>query len=113
MFFQRVQRSSYAPERIKQVMRGDTQRLPDGPEHLRIQMAVGRLSSMIERDRMRREFAGLERYMDRLPRILYLYSRGYSVNDIADHLPGLPTHFGVERTIDIAAHLVAEELASR
>lgn len=72
--------------------------------------ALGRLASAVRQDRLQREFAGMERYMERMPRILYLYSRGYSVEDIADKLTGLPTVYGIERTIDIAASLVAEQL---
>lgn len=103
-------RLAYRPEHVKHVLRGEMQRLPGGMERDRVSEALGRLPSVVRQDRLRREFAGLERYMDRLPRILYLYSRGYSVEDIADRLAGLPTAYGIERTIDIAASLVAEQL---
>ena len=100
----------YQPEHIKRVLRGEVQRLPSGIERERVREAIGRFTSSIEHDRLRREFAGMERYVDRLPRILFLYSRGYSVHDIADRLTGLPTVFGVERTIEIAASLMARQL---
>jgi hypothetical protein len=107
-----MQRASHPPyhaDHIKQVMRGDG-RLPVGLEHARVQETIGRLTGLVERNRLRRQFAGLERYLERMPRILFLYSKGYSVADITDRLPGLPTMYGVERTIDIAATLAAEEL---
>jgi hypothetical protein len=110
MFMQRATHPAYQAEHIKQVLRGDIRRLPNGLEQTRVQETIGRLTALIERGRLRREFAGLERYMDRMPRILYLYSKGYSVSDITDRLTGLPTMYGVERTIDIAATLAAEEL---
>ena len=110
MLFHRLPHVSYDPEHVKLALRGETQHLPRGIERTRVTEAAGRITTLVERDRLRREFAGLERYMDRLPRILYLYSRGYSVPDITDRLTGLPTKFGVERTIDIVASLVADEL---
>jgi len=100
----------YQPEHIMRVLRGESQRLPTGIERERVSEAIGRFTSSIEHDRLRREFAGMERYVDRLPRILFLYSHGYSIHDIADRLTGLPTVFGVERTIEIAASLVAKQL---
>lgn len=110
MFFQHVPTASYRPDHVKHALRGDAQRLPRGLEQNRVRDYAARLPALVEHNRLRREFIGLERYMDRLPRILFLYSRGYSPSDIADHLTGLPTEYGVERTIDIAASLVAEQL---
>jgi len=61
----------------------------------------------------RRRFGNLAWYAERLPTILHLYRRGWEPGQIGRRLTPLGGAWAIERTLDLAANLIAERLNAR
>jgi hypothetical protein len=60
-----------------------------------------------------RAFGNLAWHAERLPTILYLYRRGWSPGQIGRKLSPLGGAWAIERTLEVAAELIAGRLNSR
>ena len=80
------------------------------PRTRRVHECLARLGGVVDDLAVRRRFRGLEDYHRRLLRILTLYCRGWEVETIAADLSLFSTGIGVERAIDVAASIMAEQL---
>lgn len=61
----------------------------------------------------RRSFGNLAWYAERLPMILHLYRKGWAPEQIGRKLSPLGGAWAVEKTLDVAAALIAERLNGR
>ncbi|MCC6628261.1 MAG: hypothetical protein IT340_12780 [Chloroflexi bacterium] len=75
-----------------------------------IHHCLARIGMRVDDLSVRQRFRGLENYHQRLLRILTLYCRGWETDAIAAELSLFSTGAGVERAIDVAATLIAEQL---
>lgn len=71
---------------------------------------VARLPSLLREGEIRRRYAGFPRYVDVLPRIVFLYHRGQPVSVISENLNFLATDVGIESVIEITARAIADRL---
>jgi hypothetical protein len=99
-------RRRFTAAQVKDVLRG----LDPGAGGAEIQGMVQRLPALIGEPEIRRRFDGFQRYLEVLPRIIFLYHRGVSPDDIAASLPFMATGVGVETVINIASEIVADRL---
>jgi hypothetical protein len=71
---------------------------------------LAQLQVLIVERRVRRRFEGLEPYLRRLPRIVYLARQGTAPDAIAPLLSEQATPYGVETALELLARSVAEQL---
>ncbi len=83
------------------------------PESEEIRRALESVPVLTREPRIQRRYQGFQRYLEVLPRILYLYLGGKEPSEIAASLHFLATDYGVEAVVEITAHvgLVDEENA--
>ena len=98
--------SKYTAWEVKRALR----RPIADPRSRQIHDCLARLGALADDLMVRRRFRGLEDYHQRLLRILTMYCRGWEVDAIASELSLFSTGVGVERTIDIAAGVIADHL---
>jgi hypothetical protein len=99
-------RGRVAPEYVLAHLR------PRGPLEAadpRVLEIAGQASRLIVEERMPKKHRGFTRYFETMPRILYLYGRGYSADEIAAQMPFLCSGYGV----DVVLRLVADAIAKR
>jgi hypothetical protein len=75
----------------------------------RVLEVAGQASRLIVEERMPKKHRGFTRYFETMPRILYLYGRGYSPDEIAAQMPFLCSGYGV----DVVLRLIADAIAKR
>lgn len=71
---------------------------------------VERLPTILRESSVRGRYEGFQRYFDVLPRIIFLYHRGVSIEDIAAQQSFLATEVGVDTVLNVTAQLVADRL---
>lgn len=81
-----------------------------GSETLEIEQVVSRLPAILGDPRVRRRYDGFQRYVEVLPRILFLYHRGTPAETITNSLSFMATDIGVETVVQITAQVVADHL---
>jgi hypothetical protein len=107
------------PERTERVTVGDVLEhlRPDG----RLEGGVARVGEAIERlaaqlphliieERLARRHRGFSRYFETMPRIVFLYRRGYTPDEIAAEMPFLSSGYGVETVLSIVADAIARRV---
>jgi hypothetical protein len=75
----------------------------------RVLAVAAQLPRVIVEERLPKKHRGFLRYFETMPRIVHLYGRGYSADDIAAELPFLCSGYGV----DVVLRVVAEAIAKR
>jgi hypothetical protein len=96
----------FTPAEVKAALR---QPAADGRMR-QIHQCLARVGLLADAWPARQRFRGLENYHQRLPRILTLYCRGWETDAIAAELSLFSTGAGVDRAIDVAAAIIAEQL---
>ncbi len=76
-----------------------------------IDRALSTLPQLVAEERLVRRNPGFVRYLEALPRIVFMAARGYSPEEIANSMNFLATEYGVEAVLGIAADAVAKRLA--
>ncbi|HEX5414460.1 MAG TPA: hypothetical protein VFZ25_02265 [Chloroflexota bacterium] len=102
----RLRRSRVSVDQVLAYLRGER----DQPEFSEIGDLVARLPSLLREGEMRRRYAGFPRYLDVLPRIVFLYHRGLPASAISENLNFLATDVGVESVIQITARAIADRI---
>ena len=74
-----------------------------------IDRALATLPSLVVEERLDRRHRGFARYFESLPRIAFLYGRGYMPEEIAEQMRFMASDYGVEAVL----RLVAERVAAR
>ncbi len=80
------------------------------PEAEEIRRVLESVPVLTREPRIQRRYRGFQRYLEVLPRILYLYLGGKEPGEIAASLHFLATDYGVEAVVEIPAQVVAERL---
>ena len=95
--------AAYSSDEVLAILRGDEldERAETALE------VITRPSKWLPPDHQRR-FGNLAWYAERLPTILHLYRRGWEPGQIGRRLTPLGGAWAVERTLDLAANLIAE-----
>ncbi|HEY3080560.1 MAG TPA: hypothetical protein VGM69_11740 [Chloroflexota bacterium] len=90
---------------------------PDGPLEgglARLGEAIERVASQLPRliseERLARRHRGFSRYFETMPRIVFLYRRGYTPDEIAAEMPFLSSGYGVETVLAIVADAIARRV---
>jgi hypothetical protein len=81
---------------------------PDDAE--RIRRVIESLPLIIAEQQVWRKYSAFARYIECLPRIVFLYSIGHTTGEIAASMNFMATDYGVAKVIDIAAELIAARL---
>lgn len=72
-----------------------------------IDRMLATLPRVVAEERLARRHPGFARYLDALPRIVFLASRGLSSDEIANQLTFIATDFGVDTILDLVAQTIA------
>lgn len=96
----------YTVEEVQRYLRGEI----GDAEAAEVREAVERLPALLGDPRIRRRYEGFQRYVEVLPRILFLYHRGMAPEAISGSLSFLATEVGVETVIWITSQVVADAL---
>ncbi len=96
----------YTVEEVQRYLRGET----GDSEDPALRQAIERLPALLGDPRVRRRYEGFQRYVEVLPRILFLYHRGMTPGAISSSLSFLATEVGVETVIWITSEVVADTL---
>jgi hypothetical protein len=90
---------------------------PDGPPEggvARLGEAIERVAAQLPRliseERLARRHRGFSRYFETMPRIVFLYGRGYTPEQIAAEMPFLSSGYGVETVLSIVADAIARRV---
>ncbi|HEV8635979.1 MAG TPA: hypothetical protein VG370_17275 [Chloroflexota bacterium] len=75
-----------------------------------IERAAAQLPRLIDEERLARRHRGFSRYFETMPRILFLYGRGYTPEEIAAEMPFLSSGYGVETVLSIVADAIARRV---
>lgn len=102
----RFRQSRFSVDQVRAYLRGER----DQPESQEIGDMVARLPSLVREGEIRRRYASFPRYVEVLPRIIFLYHRGLPVSAISENLNFLATDVGIESVIEITARAVADRL---
>lgn len=96
----------YTVEQVRGYLRGE---LVDGGS-VAVEQMMARLPSILGDARVRRRYDGFQRYLEVLPRIVFLYHRGASPETITAGLSFLATEIGVETVIWTTCQVIADQL---
>ncbi len=96
----------YTVEQVWKCLRGG----PEDKGTVEVEQMLARLPSILGDARVRRRYDGFQRYLEILPRIVFLYHRGDPVETITAGLPFLATDIGVETVIWTTCQVIAEQL---
>ena len=80
------------------------------PSGAAIERLAAQLPRLIAEERLTRRHRGFSRYFEAMPRIVFLYGRGYTPDEIASELPFLSSGFGVETVLSIVAGAIARRV---
>ena len=98
----------YTPELVKRYLQRQANPVARDADGIRRMLET--LPILIREPRVQRRYRGFQRYVDVLPRILYLYLHGQQPSQIAAALQFLATDYGVETVVDITTQVIAERL---
>ena len=101
-----TRRRHYDATQVLPYLRGKVDEESD-PE---IRRAVERLPTFLRDPDAHRRYDGFQRYFDVLPRIVFLYNRGASIDEIAAGLSFMATDIGIQTVIQITCQLIADRL---
>lgn len=76
----------------------------------RIRRMIESLPLIVAEQQVWRKYSAFARYIECLPRIVFLYSIGHTTGEIAASMNFMATDYGVARVIDIAAEVIAARL---
>jgi len=96
----------YTVEEVHRYLRG--QDAVEGSAE--IQQMIERLPMVLSDPKVRRQYEGFQRYVEVLPRIIFLYHRGMPPQAIVANLSFLATEVGIETVIWITSQIVADLL---
>ena len=96
---------TYSPDEVLAILRGDHQ---DDRGEAALDL-ITRPAAWLPPDHQRR-FGNLAWYAERLPTIFYLYRRGWEPGQIGRRLTPLGGAWAIERTLELAANLIAKRL---
>jgi hypothetical protein len=68
---------------------------------------------LIVEERMMKKHRGFTRYFETMPRILFLYGRGHSADEIAAQMPFLCSGYGVDVVLRLVATAIAKRIGER
>lgn len=102
-------KSKIPPKYTVESVRRCFQEEPDSAQAKEVRWQLERISSYMHDPKLRSKYKGLETYHSRLPSILSMYLRGWSVEQIADYYKPVYTTYGIERSL----HLLSEHIAER
>ena len=83
---------------------------PLDPADPRVLEVAARLPSVIVEEQLPKKHRGFTRYFETMPRIVYLFGRGYSADEIAAEMPFLCSGYGVETVLGLVANVIARRL---
>ena len=86
---------------------------PSGPLESpdpRVLEVAAQLPRLVVEERLAKKHRGFVRYFETLPRIVYLYGRGYGADEIASELPFLSSGYGVEVVLGLVAEVIAKRI---
>ena len=98
-------RDAYTPDEILAILRGRA----DGDRADVALEVIGQPSAWLPGD-LQRAFGNLAWHAERLPTIFHLYRRGWAPEQIGRRLSPLGGAWCIERTLGVAANLIAERL---
>lgn len=104
--FGRPAKRHYTAEQVQSFLSGK----PGAPDDPEIRQMIERLPTILANPAVRRQYEGFQRYVEVLPRILFLYHRGVPPAVISSKLSFLATSTGVETVVWITSRVVAEHL---
>jgi len=99
-------RSRFHVDQVRAYLHGEREQ----PGTQEIGDMVARLPALLRETSVLRRYSGFPRYVDVLPRIIFLYTRGVPVSAISEDLNFLATDVGVETVVEITARLVTDRL---
>ena len=110
-----ARRFSFAPRARERVTAEHVlaQLRPRGPldaADQRVLEVAAQLPRVIVEERLPRKHPGFTRYFETMPRIVHLYGRGYSPDDIAAEMPFICSGYGVEVVLGVVAEAVAKRI---
>ena len=76
----------------------------------RVLAIAAQLPRLVVEERLARKHRGFVRYFEAMPKIAYLYGRGYGADDIAAELPFLCSGYGVEVVLGLVAEAIAKRI---
>ena len=85
-------------------------RAPLDDADARVLDAAAQLPRVIVEERLAKKHRGFTRYFETIPRIVYLYGRGYSPDEIAAEMPFLCSGYGVEVVLGVVAEAIAKRI---
>jgi hypothetical protein len=75
-----------------------------------IERVAAQLPRLITEERLVGRHRGFSRYFETMPRIVFLYRRGYTPDEIAAEMPFLSSGYGVETVLSIVADAIARRV---
>lgn len=96
----------YTVEQVQRYLRGQG----SAEDYTEVEQMVARLPTILSDPKVRRRYDGFQRYLEVLPRIIFLYHRGVSPEAITAGFSFLATEIGVETVIWITCQVVADQL---
>jgi|SRR5262245_836085 len=75
-----------------------------------IERVAAQLPRLITEERLIRRHRGFSRYFETMPKIVFLYRRGYTPDEIAAEMPFLSSGYGVETVLSIVADAIARRV---
>jgi len=76
----------------------------------RVLDVAARVMHLIAEEKLPKKQPGFTRYFETMPKILFLYGRGYGVDDIAAEMPFLCSGYGVEVVLGVVAAAIAKRI---